>query len=157
MRIGWIVLGVTLALGAAIPAWAQRKPPYYVSIRTDAARMRAGPGRNYPSSWLYRRRDLPVRVVDIYGEWRKVEDPDGTQGWMLRNLLDEKRTGYVLGEVAMRAAPRGDARVNWRAARGVVGSISKCASGWCWFDVGGRTGYVEQASLWGTVPGEVLD
>lgn len=159
MRIaGWIVLGAAVALGAAIPAWGQRKPPYFVSIKADAARMRTGPGRNYPSSWLYRRRDLPVKVVDIYGEWRKVEDPGGTQGWMLRNLLDEKRTGFVIGgAVEMRAAPRFEAAINWRAAPGVIGSISKCASGWCWFDVKGRGGYVEQSHLWGTEPGEVLN
>jgi SH3-like domain-containing protein len=159
MRVGgWIMLGVVAAAGIAIPAWAQRKPPYYVSVRADAARMRTGPGRNYPTSWFYRRRDLPVKVVDIYGEWRKVEDPAGTQGWMLRNLLDEKRTAIVTGGVAgLRAAPRGSAGISWRAAPGVVGTISKCAAGWCWFDVKGRAGYVEQVRLWGTEPGEVIN
>ncbi|RYG86526.1 MAG: hypothetical protein EON59_09760, partial [Alphaproteobacteria bacterium] len=44
-----------------------------------------------------------------------------------------------------------------RAAPGVVGRISKCGSGWCWFDVRGRGGYVEQSHFWGTDPGEVLN
>ena len=42
--------------------------------------MRTGPGRNYPGIWLYKRRDLPIRVIQIYPNWRKVEDPDGEQG-----------------------------------------------------------------------------
>jgi SH3-like domain-containing protein len=159
MRFGaWVTLGV-VAMGLALPALAQRKPPYYVSIRASKALMRTGPGRNYPGNWLYQRRALPMKVVDIYGEWRKVEDPDGTQGWMLRVLLDEARTAMVRGSVVeMRSTPSPDGHVNWRAAPGVVGRISKCNNGWCWFDVEGRGGgYVEQSRVWGVDPGEVVD
>ena len=154
--IGWIVLAL-VALGMAIPALAQRKPPYFASINADKARMRTGPGSNYPASWLYRRADLPIKVLDIYGEWRKVEDPDGTQGWMQANLLDDVRTAMVMGTIIeMRAAPNLSARVAWRAEPGVVGTVNRCASGWCWFDVHGRGGYVEQSHIWGTEPGETV-
>ena len=155
--IGWIVLAL-VALGMAIPALAQRKPPYFASIAAEKARMRTGPGRNYPASWLYQREDLPIKVIDIYGEWRKIEDPGGTQGWMQVNLLSDTRTAMVTGTVTeMRAAPNFNARINWRAAPGVVGRVSKCSGGWCWFDVRGRGGYVEQSHVWGTEPGEVLN
>ena len=155
--IGWLALG-TLALGIGGVAWAQRKPPYYASIAASKARMRTGPGRNYPSSWFYRRADLPIKVVDIYGEWRKVEDPDGTQGWMQVNLLSDTRTAIVVGGIVdLRAAAQAGAHVNWRAEPGVVGRISKCASGWCWLDVHGRGGFVEQSHLWGTDPNEAIN
>lgn len=159
MRIWGLLLLGAAASGLAVPAQAQqRKPPYFVSIDTDRARMRTGPGANYPASWLYQRRDLPVKVLDIYGEWRKIEDPDGTQGWMLRNLLGDKRTAIIRGTIAeLRAQPQFSARINWRAAPGVVGRISKCSAGWCWFDVRGRGGYVEQSHIWGTEPGEVVN
>lgn len=153
-----IKLLVALALGVALalPAEAQtRKPPYYASISAGKARMRTGPGRNYPASWLYQRAGLPIRVIDVYKEWRKVEDPGGTQGWMLSNLLTDARTGFVLDQIVpMRAAPDAGARIDWRAAPGVVGRISRCARGWCWFDVKGRAGYVEAIHLWGVDPGE---
>jgi SH3-like domain-containing protein len=154
---GWLVVGAA-AVTLAAPGWAQRKPPYFVSLKADKANMRTGPGRNYPASWTYRRKGLPLKVVDIYGEWRKVEDPGGTQGWMLRAFLDEARRAMIMGSVVeMRAAPQLGAKVNWRAAPGVVGTIGKCADNWCWFDVNGRAGYVEQSRLWGTEPGEVVN
>lgn len=160
MRIwGWLVLGA-MALGLSVlpgEARAQRKPPYFASISTNQARMRTGPGKNYPASWFYRREDLPIKVIDVYGEWRKIEDPDGTQGWMQVNLLSDTRTAMVIGTILeMRAAPRFNARINWRAAPGVVGRISKCAQGWCWFDVRGRGGYVEQSHIWGVEPNETM-
>ena len=56
---------------------------------------RTGPGKNYPGVWLYQRRDLPVRVVKKYENWRLIQDPDGAQGWMLVTLLSDRRTAIV--------------------------------------------------------------
>ena len=54
-------------LAVAAPASAQEtRPPYWASIASGQAMMRTGPGRNYPGTWLYQRRDLPVRVVQLY-------------------------------------------------------------------------------------------
>lgn len=160
LRVWAVFSVVTLALVTMTMDEAgaqQRKPPYFASIAASKARMRTGPGRNYPASWLYQRADLPVKVVEVYNDWRKVEDPDGTQGWMLVALLSATRTAMVVGSVVeMRDTPRFGGRVNWRAAPGVVGRVSKCQRGWCWFDVRGRAGYVEQNRIWGTDPGEEL-
>ena len=147
------------AVTAAAPAGALavKKPPYWASIAAAKARMRTGPGRTYPANWLYQRQDLPVHVLAVFKEWRKVEDPGGTQGWILANLLSEQRTAYVpSGPVELREQPRGDAKVAWRAAPGVVGRLSACANGWCQLDVHGQKGFVEQGRLWGTEAGEVV-
>lgn len=139
---------------AAIDAQA-RKTPYYASISAGQARMRTGPGRNYPVSWMYQRAGLPVKVIDIYKEWRKIEDPGGTQGWMQGNLLTDARTALVAdGVVTLRDQPHANGRMQYRAAPGVVGRISKCSAGWCWLDVRGRAGFVETSHLWGVDPGE---
>ncbi|MEI9850901.1 MAG: SH3 domain-containing protein [Sphingomonas sp.] len=103
-----LALGVLAVAGAGLAledAWAQRTPPYFASITASKARMRTGPGLEYPASWLYQREDLPIKVIDVYGDWRKIEDPDGTQGWMQVKLLSDTRTAMVLGG-SSRCAPR---------------------------------------------------
>ena len=149
-----LLLAPAIALAAEGPA----KPPYWASIRAGQARMRTGPARTYPASWLYRRVDLPVRVVQVFKEWRKVEDPDGTQGWMQANLLSSARTAMVRGAmpIAMLDRPIAGAGLLWRAAPGVVGRVSQCANGWCRFDVKGQAGYVELGGIWGVEAGEAL-
>lgn len=156
------VLALALAGVLAAPAIAalvNKKPPYFASIAANKARMRTGPARTYPASWLYQRADLPVKVLDVYdhGAWLKVEDPAGTQGWMMGTLIAEQRTGLVMGQaIDMRDSPRESGRIVWRAAPGVVGRLSRCARGWCWFDVRGRAGFVEANRLWGVEPQETL-
>ncbi|HMT43032.1 MAG TPA: SH3 domain-containing protein [Chakrabartia sp.] len=143
--------GLAMAL-VATPATAQRKPPYWASIAAQAneARMRTGPGKQFPTSWIFQRPRLPLKVIGVYREWRKVEDPSGTQGWMLSRLLSPQRTGLIKGGVAaMHASTDANAKIVFRASPGVVGKLSECARGWCLFDVNGQMGYVETSSIFG--------
>lgn len=143
---------------ASATAQPRRETPYWASIASGQAMMRAGPGRNYPGTWLYVRRDLPVRVTEVFESWRKVEDPDGTSGWMLVNLLSDSRTAIVRGGEAqpMHERPDPAAPVRFRAEPGVVGRISQCADGWCRLDVGGRAGFIRADQIWGVGPGETV-
>ena len=79
--------------------------------------------------WLYKRRDLPVRVLQIYPNWRKIEDPDGEQGWMLVTLLSDRRTAIVKPGAPrdIRTKPDAGAPVRYRAEAGVVGRIDECS------------------------------
>lgn len=154
----YLLILTTLSLSAA-SAQPRRELPYWASISSGEALTRAGPGRNYPGQWLYVRRDLPVRVVAVHESWRKIEDPDGTQGWMLFRLLSDERTALVRGDEpeAMREQADEGSPVRFRAAPGVVGRITDCASGWCRFDVGGRAGFIRTENLWGVDANENMD
>ena len=148
-----------MAVGlAAIPAAQaqEKKTPYWASISAGEAMMRTGPGRNYPATWLYKRADLPVKVVEVYPQWRKVQDPGGTTGWMLVNLLSDTRTAIVRGTepAPLHEAPRAESKIRYRAEPGVVGRLSECTVDWCRFDVGKRGGFIRTGNIWGTDPGE---
>ena len=152
---------LVMAAVLATPAVAARKLPYWASLNASQVMMRAGPGRNFPAQWLYKRAGLPVKVVGTYkvahSEWRKVEDPDGTEGWMQANLLSDRRTAVIVGEVRpLREKPAADAPIVWRAEPGVIGSLTTCSNGWCAIDVHGRGGFVEAAHLFGVGADEKL-
>jgi SH3-like domain-containing protein len=153
-----VIAAVLVALTA--PAAAQdRQPPYWASIASGEAMMRTGPGRNYPGIWLYKRRDLPVRVVKTYPNWRMIEDPDGTRGWMLVTLLSDQRTAIVKpGEPrAIHLEPNERSRIRYRAEHGVVGRIEQCRAAWCRIKIGKREGYIRTADIWGVGDNEVVD
>ena len=157
MRATGFVAAVAM-LATAAGAQKVRETPYWASISAPKARARTGPGTNFPASWEYVRADLPVKVLVVRNEWRKIVDADGTEGWMRSFLLSDQRTAIVRGEVRpLRAAPDRGAKIVWRAEPGVVGRISHCTAGWCEFDVHGRAGYVEIDHIWGIAAGETVD
>ena len=157
----WVpaLAGMTMVLLSA-PALAQDKqPPYWASIASGQAMTRTGPGKNYPGVWLYQRRDLPIRVVKKYENWRLIQDPDGAQGWMLVTLLSDRRTAIVKNgdPRPVRVDPDGGAKVHYTVQQGAVGRISKCHDGWCRIAFDKREGYIRTSDVWGVSEGEVVD
>ena len=146
------ILAAAALLAVVGPAAAQSdvELPYWASISVDEARMRKGPSPDVPVLWEYRRKDLPVRVIARFETWRKIEDPDGTQGWMAARLLSRTRTAIVTGGIRpMREKPDAAAAIVFRAEAGVVGRITDCKDGWCLFNVKGRKGWIETDHIWG--------
>lgn len=146
------ILTAAALMAVVGPAAAQSdvELPYWASISVDTARMRKGPSPDVPVTWEYRRKDLPVKVVARFETWRKIEDPDGTQGWMAARLLSRTRTAIVTGEIRpMREDASVSAAVAYRAEPGVVGRITECNNGWCLFDVKGRKGWIQTDHIWG--------
>lgn len=125
--------------------------PYWAALRVDKVNMRVGPGEEYRIAWVYKRKQLPVRVVRLKEGWRLVEDPDGARGWMLARFLTRERGAIVSGTglAEMRDAGSPSARLKWRLEPGVTGKLGDCAEGWCEFDVSGHKGWVEERRLWG--------
>ena len=143
-------LGVTGSIPQPATAASAKPVPYWASLTQNEARMRVGPSLDYPSNWIYRRRDLPVKVVQVLGLWRKVQDPDGAQGWMHVRLLSDTKTAIVRVATAPLRESRSDtARSLFRAQKGVVGRLSDCSGDWCALDVKGQRGYVKVSDVWG--------
>ena len=158
--LGRGVLTALLIATAAAPAIAQDKqPPYWASIASGQAMTRNGPARTYPGKWLYQRRDLPVRVIQKYENWRLIQDVDGDKGWMLVTLLSDRRTVLVQkGDPRpIHVKPDAASPVRYRAEAGVVGHIDHCRAGWCHISIGRREGYISTGDVWGVEPNEVVD
>ena len=144
-------VALTLFGAASAAGQAQRKPPYWASIEEPEARMRTGPSTEFPVTWVYKRKNLPVKVVAVHSVWRKVQDRDGDQGWLHVRLLSPKRTAIVIGKDVgtLRDAPEPNAHISWRVEPGVVGIIDECDKGYCRFETERRYGYIETARIWG--------
>ncbi len=153
-------LALVLAAGAIVsPLSAQDKElPYWAALRYEKVNMRTGPSREYPVSWVYLRKGLPVKVVRIREGWRLVEDHEGTQGWISASQLDLARAGLVIGSglAEVRAEPKAGSAIKWRAEPGVVAAMKPCRDGWCEVDIAGRKGWISADRLWGSqhLPGD---
>lgn len=154
--------GLALVLGAGAmlsPLSAQdRALPYWAVLRYEKVNMRVGPSQEYPVSWVYLRKGMPVKVVRIREGWRLVEDHEGTQGWISASQLDLARAGMVIGTglADVRSGPDGASAIKWRAQPGVIARMKKCRAGWCEVDIAGRKGFVAAVRLWGSqdLPGD---
>lgn len=134
--------------------------PRFVSLRTDPINLRSGPGLQYPVEWVYHRRHLPVEVVKEFDTWRRIRDPDGTEGWVHQSMIAGHRTGIVRGTA--QALHRGDGDDNAAIATleaGVVVNIQRCPAGSlsCRVEVNGLQGWLKRDQIWGVYPTETVE
>lgn len=131
--------------------------PRYVSLRSDEVNVRRGPGLDYRIDWVFQRAGLPVRIIDEYGQWRRIVDSDEAGGWVYHALLMSRRTALVTAaEVTFRKEPAETAAATAKAERGVVATLLRCRPDWCEVEAKGVRGWVRKAAIWGAEPGETF-
>lgn len=162
-------------LGLALAAWHAPEPgpgpgpakgsatgrpvPRFESFRSNQIYLRAGPGFQYPITWVYHRYDLPVEIIGEFNVWRHVVTPDGGTGWVHEALLHLTRSFIVVGSRhTMRAGPHAAAAAVAYLDRGVIGTIDLCQpdAAWCAVEVGDRKGWLRRTDFWGGFSGEAI-
>jgi SH3-like domain-containing protein len=137
--------------------------PRFVSLKADRVNLRAGPGTDYPTSWVYRQAGLPVEVLSEFESWRQVRDSEGTTGWVLQSLLSGRRTALVTplkaekaGPIPVRNSDSERARTVAVVEAGVIANIHTCDGRWCSVTIDRFRGYMPQKQLWGVYENEIV-
>jgi len=154
---------VAAALLAALPLTskaqtaASDKLPRFASLRSDEVNLRVGPGENYPIEWVYKRKDLPVEIIEEFQNWRKIQDWQGANGWVLDRMVTGKRAVIVAGATRLLyRRPDPTSQVAARAEPGVIARLIECQGPWCRIEAGGYSGWVQRIEVWGVLPDETL-
>ncbi|WP_296639631.1 SH3 domain-containing protein [Roseinatronobacter sp.] len=164
-RIAAAVMAVAVGLASPLAAWAQQRGPVtnlplprFVSLKTNEANARRGPDLSHRIDWVYKRRDMPLRVTAEFEHWRRIEDMDGKGGWIHSALLSGERTALVQADMApLRVHPDADARDVALLEQGVIGVLQSCEAEWCELQIGNVKGWLPISALWGVEPGELLN
>lgn len=122
----------------------------YLSITTDNANVRTGPGTNYPSSMeLFQ--GYPLKVEKKQGEWYKIIDFEKDSGWVHTSIVKKADTVIVNAKksINMRSGPTTKDAVVADVERGVV--LTRVSEKGKWTKVrhsSGTTGWVYSPLLW---------
>lgn len=96
-----LMTAAALALATLAPTWAQE----LVSVRNPNVNMRAGPGTNTEVLWKLAQ-GYPLQVLERQGNWLRVQDFEGDQGWIARSVTANTPHHIVKGtRVNLRAGP----------------------------------------------------
>jgi SH3-like domain-containing protein len=129
--------------------------PRFVTMRAQKANVRRGPSLDHQIDWIFERPGLPVVVTGEFGHWRKIQDPDGDQGWVHRALISGVRRGMIQVEEAPVRKSKGEmSEIIGVALKGVIVRLGVCEGGVCEVTWKNVTGWVKEDNLWGVAPPE---
>jgi SH3-like domain-containing protein len=143
--------------GADCPAGVKQQTPSgycvprWLSLKRGEVFGRKGPGKDYPTVFVYHARGLPVQVVDETTEWRKICDPDGGAVWVASAMVDGRRTVMAAGQapLALRKSADDAAQASAYLRPRAVAALGRCKAGWCEVSAAGAAGWVRIAQVWG--------
>lgn len=131
--------------------------PRFVSLRAAEVNLRTGPGTRYPIDWVYRRRGLPVEIIDEFDTWRRIRDWQGTEGWVHQSMVQGQRGLLVTGKRhTLRRRPEASAPGVALIDAGVVGVLQRCEADWCEVTLGSYSGWLRRDAFYGLYPDEKL-
>ena len=63
----------------------------FLSLKNNKVNVRIGPSKEYPIKFTYKKKYLPVEVLDKSETWRKVKDIENNSGWVHISQLSKKK------------------------------------------------------------------
>ena len=132
--------------------------PRFVSMKASEGNVRRGPSLSHRIDWVFKRRDMPLRITAEHGHWRRVEDRDGMGGWVHYSLLSGTRTVLVEQDMLpLHVRPDPNAPVTAALEIGVVARLGDCGTEWCELRSGGYKGWAPKARVWGVSAHEIRE
>ncbi len=126
--------------------------PFFASINSNKVNVRTGPGLDYPIIWTYEKRNVPIKVLDVYGTWYKIQDLDGGLGWVYKNLT--KKNSYIISindNVAIyKRADKNSKKVGSLGKNAVIRyKDCKKQQDFCYIKLKSVKGYIAKENIWG--------
>ena len=132
--------------------------PRYVSLKSNDANIRVGPSKNYPIEIKFIKKNYPLKVLEEYEDWRKVEDFKMNIGWIHKSLISGNRTGIVLSKnnknIELLNTLGGS--VVGEIGQGNIVYLKKCKIDWCYVAVKNFKGWMNKKYIWGVKKNEII-
>ena len=132
--------------------------PRYISIKSNDANIRVGPSKNYPIEIKFIKKNYPLKVLEEYEDWRKVEDFQKNIGWIHKSLISGNRTGIVLSNdnKTIKLLNTLNGNVIGEIGSGNIVFLEKCKIDWCLVSLDNFKGWIDKKYIWGVKEKEII-
>ena len=122
---------------------------YFLMLKNNKVNVRYGPSFDYPIKYVYKKRFLPVKIIDKKENFRRIIDHKKNSGWIHRIMLTKSNSLIVLEEkiVFKKNSKFSDPVV--KLEKGRLVTIKKCKLKWCKIESGNYSGWIETKNVWG--------
>ena len=122
----------------------------FLSLKKNKTNVRYGPGLDYPIKYIYRKVNLPVKLIDKKENMRRVVFLDNNSGWIHRSQLKTTNSIIILEEKILFKKPSNFSTPIARMEKGRLLVIKKCIDDWCKVKTSNYTGWIKTKNVWGS-------
>ena len=124
----------------------------FLTLKNNEVNLRQGPSFEYPIKLIYKKKYLPVKILDKSETWRKIRDFENNSGWIhisqlskKKSAINKKNNSVIYKKPTIFSKPVAKLEI------GRLVLIKRCKVEWCKITSGGFSGWVYKNSLWGKI------
>ena len=123
-----------------------------LSLKNNKVNLRQGPSFEYPIKLIYKKKYLPLIIVDKSDSWRKTKDLENNSGWIHISQLSKKKSAInINNNSVIYKKPTIYSKPIAKLELGRLVLIDRCKIKWCKIKSGGYAGWILKSSLWGKI------
>ena len=123
----------------------------YLSLKKNKVNVRYGPSLESPVKFVYKKINLPIKLIDKKENWRRVIDLKNNSGWIHSSQLKPINSIIPLEEKILFRKPTLFSKPLAKIQKGKVLIIQKCFNGWCKIKASKFKGWIKTDNIWGKV------
>ena len=123
---------------------------YFLTLRNSKVNLRQGPSFEHPIKLVYKKKFLPVLVIDKLENFRKIKDHENNSGWVHISQLSKKKAALnIKNETVMFNKASEYSKPLALIEKGRLCLIKKCKNDWCKIKSGKYSGWIKKDGIWG--------
>ena len=122
---------------------------YFLMLKNSKVNVRMGPGLDYPVKFIYKKKYLPVKVIDKKENFRKVIDHKKNSGWIHISQLKKVNSVIVLSNRILFKKPTFNSKPIANLENGRLLILKKCKKNWCEVRSQNYSGWINMDNVWG--------
>jgi len=123
----------------------------FLSLKYSKVNVRYGPGLDYPIKYIYKKKNLPVKIIDKKENFRKIIDLKKNSGWIHWTQLKKSKSLITLKDKILFKKPSLFSEPILRLQKGRLLIVKKCKKEWCKVESESYLGWIKTNNIWGNI------
>ena len=124
---------------------------YFLMLKNNKVNVRYGPDLNSPIKYIYKKKFLPVKVIDKKENFRRIIDFKNNSGWIHTSQLSKIKSFILLEDKTLFSKPTKYSKPILIISKGRLLLVKKCKATWCKVKTKKYTGWLEVKNVWGNI------
>ena len=123
---------------------------YFLTLKYNRVKVRQGPSFKYPVKFIYKKKYLPIKIIDNKDNFRKITDLKNNNGWIHVSQLTKKKSAINIHNLSIIfKKPNIYSQPMAKLEKGKIVIVKKCKEDWCKIITNDYKGWIFKNYLWG--------
>ena len=121
----------------------------FLMLKNNKVNVRYGPSFDYPVKYIYKKIQLPVRLIDKKENFRRIIDHKKNSGWIHISQLKKSNSLITTSKKILFKKPTKFSKPLAKLDTGRLLLIQNCEKKWCNVKTDQFSGWIDKKNVWG--------